>query len=312
MLWKVKKQISFITVWKVWYLSNLSDAWIQEGFRRLHADKMGCQAFVCFIPYWSQSANEIVWRAVPRGTYKGWPEASFVVKHYGLKYEQVKSSIFLIQISHSWGVRLRPVWRRPTCIPASLRCIPTLVSRPAIFFAAIREWRVALIVVPTTISVRIDCGQITWKARHYLPIIAGTNSDISAVNPRTALVQRRSPARHRFVGAVADNWGSESRGQHKHQWEYQNKFFHSHSLSRYILFVLCIQTEKALLFDGSEYKEVLSRVKRYFPSWRTLPVDDCSCSIYHEWKWNEKEWWIGKRNSSFLLARLESLSTSCW
>jgi len=40
---------------------------LQEGFRRLRDDKIGYGAFLCFIPYWRQSDNEIGWRAIPRG-----------------------------------------------------------------------------------------------------------------------------------------------------------------------------------------------------------------------------------------------------
>lgn len=35
-------------------------------------------------------------------------------------------------------------------------------------------------------------------------------------------------------------------------------------------------------------RRLFSRVKRYFPSWRTFPVDDYSCSVYHVQKWNGK------------------------
>jgi len=40
---------------------------ISAYFRTLHDNKIGCQAFVCFIMYWRQSDNAIVWCAVPRG-----------------------------------------------------------------------------------------------------------------------------------------------------------------------------------------------------------------------------------------------------
>lgn len=142
---------------------------------------------------------------------------------------------------------LWPVWRLPVRRPATYTSIPIFVSRPAIPFAAIRERRVALIVVPATIPVRIIAGQITWHARCALPIIAGTDSDVPAVDPCTALVHRRPPARHRRVGAVSDDRGNKSQGQHKHHWEYPNKLFHSRSLSMYIIFVPYIYVEYLFL-----------------------------------------------------------------